>query len=56
MPVPANLFGMILTCVAVVLVFSLLIFLVKRYKKCPSDKVMVIYGKVGRPKQVYRKL
>ena len=42
-----NVFGIALTCVIVLIVFSLLIFLVKRYKKCPSDKVMVIYGKVG---------
>lgn len=42
-----NFFGIALTCVIVLIVFSLLIFLVKRYKKCPSDKVMVIYGKVG---------
>ena len=39
-----NIFGLILTCVIVVIVFSLLLFLIKRYKKCPSDKVMVIYG------------
>ena len=38
-----NFFGIALTCVIVLIVF----FLVKRYKKCPSDKVMVIYGKVG---------
>ena len=42
-----NIFGMVLTCVIVLIVFSLLLFLIKRYKKCPSDKVMVIYGKVG---------
>ena len=42
-----TIFGLILTCVIVVIVFSLLLFLIKRYKKCPSDKVMVIYGKVG---------
>ena len=42
-----SLFGLMLTCVIVVIIFSLLVFLVKRYKKCPSDRVMVIYGKVG---------
>ena len=47
MPLFDNLFGMILTCVIVIIAFSLLMFLIKRYKKCPSDKVMVIYGKVG---------
>ena len=42
-----NIFGMILVCVIVLIVFSLLVFIIKRYKKCPSDRVMVIYGKVG---------
>ncbi len=39
--------GIILGCVVAVLIFSLIIMLVSRYKKCPSDRVMVIYGKVG---------
>ena len=50
MPLFDNLFGMILTCVIAIIAFSLLLFLIKRYKKCPSDKVMVIYGKVGNNK------
>lgn len=36
--------------VIVVLLFSLLLVLLTRYKKCPSDKIMVIYGKVGQNK------
>ena len=44
---PNNIITLILICVAAVILFSLLLFLIKRYKKCPSDKVMVIYGKVG---------
>ncbi len=39
--------GLILICVIVVLLFSLMVLILSRYKKCPSDKVMVIYGKVG---------
>lgn len=31
----------------VVLVMSTLIFLASRYKRCPSDAILVIYGKVG---------
>lgn len=31
----------------VLLIFSTLIMLLTRYKRCPSDKVLVIYGKVG---------
>ena len=37
--------------IAVVLIFfSLLLAFLSRYKKCPSDKIMVIYGKVGKSK------
>lgn len=42
--------GIILISVIVVLVFSLLMVLLSRYKKCPSDKILVIYGKVGQNK------
>ena len=44
----AGIIGIVI--VAVVLVFSLLVVLASRYKKCPSDKIMVIYGKVGKSK------
>ncbi|MBU1145711.1 MAG: flotillin family protein [Firmicutes bacterium] len=37
--------GLIITII--VLVFTVLIFIVSRIKKCPSDKIMVVYGKVG---------
>ena len=30
-----------------ILVFILLMFLASRYKRCPSDKILVIFGKVG---------
>lgn len=40
----------ILAVAIVLIVFSLLIFLMTRYKKCPSDKIMVIYGNVGKNK------
>lgn len=30
-----------------VLVFSMILVILSRYRKCPSDKIMVIYGKVG---------
>ena len=36
-----------LICVVVIVIFTGLILVVSRYKKCPSDKVMVIYGNVG---------
>lgn len=31
----------------VVFIFVLLIGLFKRYKRCPSDRILVVYGKVG---------
>ncbi len=37
-------------CVVVLVVFATLAGILSRYRKCPSDKVMVIYGKVGRDK------
>ncbi len=40
-----GLFGLIFAIV--VLVFMVLAFIVSRIKKCPSDKIMVVYGKVG---------
>lgn len=36
----------IVTTIALI-VFAFIVFIISRYKKCPSDKVMVIYGKVG---------
>ena len=38
---------LILICVVALLVLTTLIVIASRYRKCPSDKVMVIYGKVG---------
>ncbi len=38
----------ILIIVAALLLFTTFIAVLARYKKCPSDRVMVIYGKVGR--------
>lgn len=38
------------TTALVIFVFILLISLVKRYKRCPSDRVLVVFGKVGKGK------
>jgi flotillin len=40
-----NFIGLFITIL--VIVFSVLVFIVTRIKKCPSDKILVIYGKVG---------
>ncbi|MBY0512930.1 MAG: flotillin family protein [Gemmataceae bacterium] len=39
-------YGLFALAVAVVL-FSVLMLLVKRYKRCPSNRILVIYGKTG---------
>lgn len=38
---------LILVCVVAVVLLTTIIVILSRYKRCPSDKVMVIYGKVG---------
>lgn len=42
--------GFILTAVIIILVLSTFLFIVSRYKRCPSDRIMVIYGNVGSAK------
>ena len=37
----------ILICVCILVFFAVIIAILSRYRKCPSDKVLVIYGKVG---------
>ena len=44
---PSALFGVV---VVVILLFSLMLILLSRFRRCPSDKIMVIYGKVGQNK------
>lgn len=41
---------LILISVAVIILFALIAGILSRYRKCPSDKVLVIYGKVGTDK------
>ena len=38
---------LILSAAGGLVIFSFLILLVKRYKRCPSNRVLVIYGKTG---------
>ncbi|NLN55022.1 MAG: flotillin family protein [Clostridiales bacterium] len=35
-----------LVLVAALIVFLIMVYIVSRYKKCPSDKVMVVYGRI----------
>ena len=41
-------FIVIVIAVAVLFVFILIFSLIRRYKRCPSDRVLVVYGKVGK--------
>ncbi|MDY0200660.1 MAG: SPFH domain-containing protein [Bacteroidales bacterium] len=34
----------------IIFMFILIVSLLKRYKRCPSDRVLVVYGKVGKDK------
>ncbi len=38
---------LVLSALAVLLFIGIMAFLIKRYKRCPSDRVLVVYGKVG---------
>lgn len=42
---------LILVTIIVVMIFTTIIALFSRYKRCPSDKILVIYGKVGKNKE-----
>lgn len=39
--------------IPVLIVFSSIYFLIKRYKRCPSNRVLVIYGRVGKDKSAH---
>nr|MDA3892694.1 SPFH domain-containing protein [Salinivirgaceae bacterium] len=41
-------YAVILAVVAVVFIFILIVSFFRRYKRCPSDRILVVFGKVGR--------
>ena len=41
-------FALILIVSMLIITFGTVIFFFSRFKKCPSDKILVIYGKTGR--------
>ncbi|MEM7203535.1 MAG: SPFH domain-containing protein [Planctomycetota bacterium] len=45
-PDDPNLYAVLIPVFAVLIVFGFVLLLVKRYKRCPSNKILVIYGKV----------
>ena len=42
-----NYFVMMVS-IAVLFVFIIIVAMTKRYKRCPSDRILVVYGKVGK--------
>ena len=40
----------ILVCAIVLVLFSFIVWACSRYKKCPSDKILVVYGSIGKNK------
>lgn len=44
---PEGLGGPMLLIFVVLFILLTLIILIKRYKRCPSDRILVVYGKVG---------
>ena len=40
-------FGFILPLLIVLVVVGVLMFVVRQYKRCPSNRILVVYGKVG---------
>lgn len=39
---------LLVVAIAIVFFFILVMAMVRRYKRCPSDRILVVYGKVGR--------
>ena len=39
--------GLIGIGIAILFIFILMVAMIKRYKRCPSDRILVVYGKVG---------
>lgn len=42
-----NFAVLLIICVVAVILFAAVIAILSRYRKCPSDKILVVYGKVG---------
>lgn len=45
-----NIYQIILPIIIVLAIFITVVSIFARYKKCPSDKVLVVYGKTGKAK------
>lgn len=47
---PTDTYGIILTSIIALAIFITVVAVFARYKRCPSDKVLVVYGKTGKGK------
>ena len=48
LPLQVETFGWLLTVGFTILIFFVLVVtFIRRYKRCPSDRILVVYGKVG---------
>jgi len=36
---------------AILFIFVLIVTFLRRYKRCPSDRILVVYGRVGRKEE-----
>ena len=47
-PEGGSVTGLVLLLILLLVVFTLFVTFVRRYKRCPSNKILVIYGRTGR--------
>ncbi|MDW7651561.1 MAG: SPFH domain-containing protein [Bacillota bacterium] len=47
----ADFSGLLLVIVIIVVIFGTFASILKRYRKCPSDKILVVYGRTGKDKE-----
>ncbi len=40
-------FTLLIWVIVALFIFLVLVFVIRRYKRCPSDRILVVYGKVG---------
>ena len=43
-----NDYFVVMVSIAALFLFIIIVAMVKRYKRCPSDRILVVYGKVGK--------
>lgn len=43
-----NDYFVVMVSIAALFLFVIIVAMVKRYKRCPSDRILVVYGKVGK--------